>query len=349
MAVRGLEQIPQEPREVFLSCKDVVAYLDGHEIYSARVLESKWRSDNTILHLATDVGNLVFKYIAKENQKDEITKIRTLLESYDNFLPRAPIMEERAVLMEFVNGKNMFDLINKKENLSPQEVIGKFPDAMKHLSAIYAAYKGEVSIGDGIGQIYHTIHEYGWERGVHNKIGEDNKLTREQFVQLLKVVPQWSEVVHRYPSQEIHNDLNAANLMISDTGVRGIDPGFAQDSKDLAKDISRYAISSVFVAYEHARYTVDESRQVLENILENFTPPHETMGNMLPRIAFYFAQSCLSFSQFRTKGVMPKAFQYMSMEMFSNPEYRTMTDPKKFCQNVAGLMEETTRIYGMKP
>jgi hypothetical protein len=137
------------------------------------------------------------------------------------------------------------------------------------------------------------------------------------------------------------------NLLVTPTGIRAIDPGFAPDEKDVTKDLARTSMTFVNQVLERENSSLQEATDICQIFLENVRLPHESTEEMLPRLAFYVAQTHLSFSQFQPVYIPAHARRMIALEMFSDPKYLTVKTPAQLVHGIKGFFERAVQEYGL--
>jgi serine/threonine protein kinase len=336
----GLERLTEQEQSCFLDCQATQAYISGFSVQNIHKLPSRWRPHNLVLRIQTQEKDFVFKYISQEKETAEIQKVQLLHEHYDGYLPDVHVYGKRTYLMDFVKGEILTDLLHNV----PDE---RLPQIAKHvansLTTILHSYKGKpIANCDGFPQIGHTLHEYAIQRGFLK-----NKFTKEEWKRLNAAMPAWIPVLEGYTGQTIHNDLNTDNVLVTADGIRAIDPGFAQDEKDVTKDLARTSMTFINQVLERKEPSLEKAISTCEIFLENVHLPYETTEQMLPRLAFYIAQTHLSFSQFEPVYIPAHARRMIALEMFEDPVYRSVKTSKELLGGIKSLFERAVREYGL--
>ena len=326
-----LDNLPEEQRHVLMYHKSILDYLENFEIKDIEQLKSVWRSKNTILKIETDSGFFVFKHIFDISEILELEQHKRLKKSYRNFTPKLFVADGQAFLMEHVKGDDFFSLIKK---YTAAEVAEKMQIAGKTLAGIYSNAREKIE-SSGIKAIDYTLGHYA------SKCLKNGRLSEAEMSELAKNLEKWKQQMSSYAGQTAHCDLNCANLIISDSTARVIDPEYDYcDSFDIARDLGRYSASVFLNNFDYNGQNLEESALLLYSFLSSFGKNHDADSALVARTAFYHAQSALSFSNFNTKTVKPKMFADYALSLFSQKA------PESFEELVSTLAESFRKSSG---
>lgn len=324
-------ELSQKQRHVFLYHKGIQDYLENFEILNIEVLPSVWRSDNTVLKIETDAGPFVFKHIFDISEILELEQHRKLKASYKGFTPRLFVVDGQAFLMEYVEGEDFFSLIRK---MPAERVAEKMKIAGSYLAKVYSSVK-EKRKSSGLEAVGYTASHYLAKCLKKGSISPSDAKSLEEFLQL------WAPVMSSYEGQTAHCDLNCANLIISDSKARAIDPEFDYcNSQDIARDLGRYSASIFLNNFDYNGQNLEESAMILGSFLSSFAEKYPQDPELAKRAMFYHAQSALSFSNFNTKSVDPKMYSEYSVILFGLPP------PKSFGELALQLSESFKDVSG---
>ncbi len=300
--------------EKLFKYKDILNYLKDSEIRNVRTLDSVWRSGNTILLLDVRNGKgdlkYVFKALENPDHITEIKQIKLLSDLYHNFMPNIHCIDNEAILMDYIDGNNMFSIFKKGNSSQISKDLGLIGSS---LSDNYQLHDINNKYSNGLRQIDFTLNHYG------KKCLKNNIINSNDLINLEKKLKNWEPILKQYPSQIVHNDLNIANVILRGNNVTAIDPEFDDSyTNDVAKDIGRFSASLFFNSYDYYLKSWSNSMGFLDSFYSSFSKNYNKDDNFDKRVAFYIAQSSLSFSNFKTNGNLNAGdFLKTSFHLFS--------------------------------
>jgi thiamine kinase-like enzyme len=194
-----------------------------------------------------------------------------------------------AYLMESIEGVNFFQI-------SESERIKKIRLAGKTLALAYTNQNGndKMDISKEIEKSFKRYRE-----------------TRKRFFleEELRLPKSFFKIFEGVPKTMSHNDLNAANLLFPDSGIKLIDPS-EEGYFDIARDIGRYSASCFFNHFDYFGQDKEKSIEIAREFLGFFDE------KILSRARYYIAESFLSFLNFETKTVSKNVLKRLSVNMF---------------------------------
>jgi hypothetical protein len=233
----------------------------------------------------------------------EVEHIAELRKAYVGFLPKVFCREGQAYLMEHIPGKDFFAL---SRDAPGHDITGRLRGAGESLGRTLGRYRLERQPASGLPQLERTLAHY------HAKCLATLKLPATEHDALARDLARWAPALEQYPGQASHNDLNAANVLLCDDGIRAIDPEFDERSaNDPGRDIGRYAASIYFNTYDYFGNDAGLAQRHLEGFLSGVaaTLPGTDTG-LWSRVAFAIGQSGLSFTNFNAKTPSIQAAYY---------------------------------------
>jgi hypothetical protein len=272
----------------------IIEYLDDYDVASIAKLPSLWRSSNIVLRIGTAGGDFVFKYVSDIEAAREVEHIAELRRAYVGFLPKVFCREGQAYLMEYIPCKDFFTLCRETPG---HDIRGRLANAGEALGRVLGSYRLEREPASGLSQLDRTLGHY------HAKCMKSLQLPPAEQGAIGRDLAPWPAALGRYPGQVSHNDLNAANVLLCDAGIRAIDPehdGHAVN--DPARDIGRYAASIFCNTYDYfgkdGTLALGHLAAFLDGVASAFAPPE---AGLWARVGFYIGQSGLSFANFNAQ------------------------------------------------
>ena len=212
----------------------------------------------------------MFKKINSKDKEEEINRVKLMSKEYPDLFPQIYFLEKDAYLMDYIEGKTFFDL-NKNEK------IRKVESASENL---HESWNGKYGRPKDIRQkILSSFNKY---RKKGERFFSENELTEID----LKHFSEVQEIVS-------HNDLNAANLIYTEKGIKLIDPS-EEGFEDIARDVGRYCASTFFNQYDYFGNEKKFCLEIAEAFLEGFD------SQILARAKYYIGESFMSFMNFDT-------------------------------------------------
>lgn len=265
-----------ELQQILQDFPEIKAFLDSKGIIGEPVrLSSKWRKENEIIAVSTVDGRYVVKRLNQQDARKEIEYQHLLTRTYPSLFPKILASSGNTFVMEYADGNSLFTTIRQKSYDLPIQM---------------------QSVGEAIKQNYpRGVVENKRASGI-SQLKYSLRYAREGKTELLtKILTQWEGSLTSYTSQLIHNDLNTANVLIAGGNqVEFIDPrADSLEIEDLAKDLGRLVAGVTSNMYDNG-YSSNESYLSTLAFLEYWQNESQVL---LARIAFYVAQSFLSFSR----------------------------------------------------
>jgi thiamine kinase-like enzyme len=260
--------------------------LNQAEILDIQTLESMWRKENLLLKITCETDTYVFKQIHDKDKCDEMDRMKLLCKTYPCLVPKIFCFENDAYLMEYIPGRNFFEL-NDKERVDLIKMCGK---------SLNAQWSEQKSNNQDISEkIKNSFCRY--------------RLKSAKFFSSNELLDCDVSMFYRVPSVPSHNDLNAANLLYTDT-VRVIDPS-DEGYEDVARDIGRYCASTFFNNYDRFGNNKTHSLDIACAFLENFD------DSACERAKYYIGESFMSFLNFQTATVEKSVLKNLAKNMLT--------------------------------
>lgn len=195
--------------------------LMNEEIKEIEKLDSLWRKENLLLRIKTKKNNYVFKHIKGEEKLLELNRFKLLKKEYPSLFPDAFIFEKESYLMSYIDGCSFFNL-KKKEKTEKVNLAGKL------LNKAYLEKSFENQ--DISPPVFASFNKY------------REKRKRFFLEDELRLDFRYFEIFGKVRQNPSHNDLNAANLLYSDSiklmiqamKALMISPGILEDIVHLA-------------------------------------------------------------------------------------------------------------------
>jgi hypothetical protein len=285
-----IQTIRQYPR--------IMAFLSEKGVTGIEKLPSLWRKDNVVLKVHTGSGkDYVFKEINAVGAEIEPAKMFGLKQAHPEVIPEIFFIEENAYLMEFISGRNFFEL--------PED---------ERLARVYAA-------GIGLNATYTNGHhpQIDLTEKIRASFERYRKKAKAHYSNPeLRLGKKDFDIFSAVPSQISHNDLNAANLLYRDSGgialIDADDDGFY----DIAKDVGRYCASIFFNNYDYFGNSKKKSLDIAKTFLASFDP------STLERARYFMGESFLSFINFDTKSTCKSVLKSLAINLLQGRPRKIM-------------------------
>lgn len=313
--------------------QNITDLLDKLDVTSIIKLDSMWRSNNLILLFNTRYLNghskrYIFKSLSQDEHIHEFQQLCLLAENYIDFVPKIHIQDNKAILMDYADGDNLFQIFKKITN---SELSKSIEFIGEKLADKYGSYLGEKQIIQKNSQIRYTVDYYARD------CLEKKLLKVNDFRRLEKNLGKWSNYMGNYIGQITHNDLNISNVLVTEEDLMTIDPEYDPlFTNDVAKDIGRYCASLFFNTYDYYLQQPYFAYNLVLTFYAKFTQNFPIDSFFDKRVLFYIAQSALSFSRFKTNGhLTPKEIFYTGYNLFAkNPDKANLCNLyEEFCKS----------------
>ncbi len=246
-------------------------------------VKNRWSASNKVFVVYTENGTVVLKQINEcdEVPEKEIAHQKNLCSVYPGFLPEVLVDDRNVMVMEFVEGQDLLT-VYRQPFATTRNVSLTLGET---LARVYNSDAGTLGAGNGQNQLAHSMRYRG--------LGPE-KLSGK----LEQVLGSWIPVLVGYPKTVIHNDLNTANVLVTPTMARAIDPrADLNDLGDIGKDLGR-VIAGIACQIHDSGYTREENEATANLVVSPF---HQFADpTIVARTAFYVGQSYLSFSRWDT-------------------------------------------------
>jgi len=268
---------------------EISLFLKNEKVVLVERLFSIWRKENLLLRIDCAEGKYVLKQINNSESDYEANKVEKLKQIYPGMIPKVFVKEKNAYLMEFIEGKNFFDL-RPEEKVEKMIVCGRIL-SQNHRNGHHKPIDIETKIKE-------SFMKYRKKSG---RYFSEDELKNFDF-----------SIFREVSSQPSHNDLNAANLLFY-KGIRLIDPN-EEGFDDVSKDIGRYCASVFFNNYDYFGNDKKHALDIASAFLSNFDE------STLERAKYFIGESFLSFINFDTKTTPKETLKRLAMTMLTKKQ-----------------------------